>query len=97
MVADASTRKQLLGKVIKTEEKLRETWSLLMMEAINQSNNAKELASISLSIRKPSFINYCNKLSSISKKNNMLQVVATGAYYPPVATTRSIFCSKWRN
>ena len=40
MVADASARKQLLGKVIKTEEKLREMWSLLMMEAINQSNNA---------------------------------------------------------
>ena len=38
-----------------------------------------------------------NKLSSISKNLNMLQVVVTGAYYPPVATDRSIFCSKWRN
>ena len=27
----------------------------------------------------------------------MLQVKATGAYYPPVATTLGILCSKWRN
>ena len=40
MVADAPARKQLLGKEIKTEEKLREMRSLLRMEAINQSNNA---------------------------------------------------------
>ena len=38
-----------------------------------------------------------NKLSSISKNPNMLQVVATGAYNPPVATALSTFCSKWRN
>ena len=40
MVADAPARKQLLGKEIKNEEKLREMWFLLRMEAINQSNNA---------------------------------------------------------
>ena len=40
MVADAPARKQLLGKVIKTEEKFREMWSLLRMGAINQSKNA---------------------------------------------------------
>ena len=38
-----------------------------------------------------------NQLSSISKNPNMLQVVATGSYNPPVATALSTFCSKWRN
>ena len=38
------------------------------------------------SIRKFSFSDCWNKLSSSSNNKNMLQVVATGAYYPPVAT-----------
>ena len=36
--------------------------------------------------RTSSFSNYWNKLSSNSNKKNILQVVPTGAYYPPVAT-----------
>ena len=38
------------------------------------------------SIRKSSFSNDWNKLSSNSNNKNMLQVVTTRAYYPPVAT-----------
>ena len=33
----------------------------------------------------------------LTKKPNMLRVVATGAYYPSVASIRSIFCSKCRH
>ena len=43
------------------------------------------------SIRKSSFSNYWNKLSSITNNKNTLQVVARGAYFPLVATTGVYF------
>ena len=43
------------------------------------------------SIRKSSFSNYWNKLSSNSNNKNMLQVVATGAYYLPVVATTAAY------
>ena len=48
------------------------------------------------SIQKSPFSNYWNKLSSNSNNKNVLQVVATRAYYPPVATTLSILRSEQR-
>ena len=49
------------------------------------------------SIRKSSFGNYWNKLSSITNNKNMLQVVATGACYPPVATTGSYYAQNLKS
>ena len=43
------------------------------------------------SIRKFSFCDYWNKFSSSSNNKNMLQVVASGAYYPPLATTGAYY------
>ena len=47
--------------------------------------------------RTSSFSNYWNKLSSNSNNKNMLQVVATGACYPPVATTGSYYAQNLKS
>ena len=49
------------------------------------------LVATTWSIRKSSFSNYWNKLSSISNNKNMLMVDATVSYSPLVATTGAHF------
>ena len=56
-----------------------------------QMQNGPATTVTTWSIQKSSFCDYRNKLTSNSNNKNMLQVVATGAYYSPVATTGAYY------